>query len=99
LVLPGKHRISVDLGVVLVRKQVQTSDPGKPGIAGCQTKEKVMSFKEKFLAFLREEEGLTTVEYAVGGTLLVVGIAAAFDYLSDQIDLGVRWIADQINTG
>lgn len=86
------------MGVVLVSKRMQTRDPGKPVIAGCWKEEKVMSFKEKFLTFLREEEGLTTVEYAVGGTLLVVGVAAAFDYLSDNIDLGVRWIADQINS-
>ena len=37
--------------------------------------------KDKFLAFFREEEGLTTVEYAIGGALVGLAIVAAFSLL------------------
>ena len=32
-----------------------------------------MSIKDKVLAFFKEEEGLTTVEYAVAGALVAAG--------------------------
>lgn len=41
--------------------------------------------KDKFLAFFREEEGLTTVEYAIGGALVGVAIVGAFRLLGLQI--------------
>jgi pilus assembly protein Flp/PilA len=44
-----------------------------------------MSFKEKVLAFLREEEGLTTVEYAVAGALVATVLITAFINLRGQI--------------
>jgi len=44
-----------------------------------------MSIKEKILAFVREEEGLTTVEYAVAGAIVVVGVIAAFDALREAV--------------
>ncbi len=44
-----------------------------------------MSLKEKILTFLREEEGLTTVEYAVGGAVLATGVILAFITLGDEV--------------
>jgi pilus assembly protein Flp/PilA len=44
-----------------------------------------MSLKEKVLAFLREEEGLTTVEYAVAGALVATVLITAFINLRGQI--------------
>lgn len=44
-----------------------------------------MSLKEKVLAFLREEEGLTTVEYAIAGGLVGAGVIGAFGLLGDQV--------------
>jgi len=41
--------------------------------------------KDKFLAFFREEEGLTTVEYAIGGALVGVAIVVAFTNLGTAI--------------
>ena len=35
--------------------------------------------------FVREEEGLTTVEYAVAGALISVAVVAAFTALGTQV--------------
>jgi len=42
-------------------------------------------------AFLRDEQGLTMVEYAVAGTLITLGAVAAFTRLGNAV-------ATQINT-
>lgn len=44
-----------------------------------------MSIKEKLLAFIRDEEGLTTVEYAIAGGLVGAGVIAAFGFLGDEV--------------
>ena len=44
-----------------------------------------MSFKDKLLAFVREEEGLTAVEYAVAGGLVSLAVVAAFTTLGTSI--------------
>ena len=36
--------------------------------------------------FIRDEEGLTTVEYAIAGGLVGAGVIAAFDLLGVQVD-------------
>jgi pilus assembly protein Flp/PilA len=41
--------------------------------------------KEKLMKFLREEEGLTTVEYAVAGALITVAVVAAFTTLGGSV--------------
>lgn len=41
--------------------------------------------KEQILAFLRDEEGLTMVEYAAAGALITVAAVLAFTALGDQV--------------
>ena len=41
--------------------------------------------KKIIVDFLREEEGLTTVEYAVAGALVAVAVVAAFRSLGLQV--------------
>ena len=41
--------------------------------------------KKFILDFLREEEGLTTVEYAVAGALVAVAVVVAFKALGVQV--------------
>jgi len=41
--------------------------------------------KQKILKFLRDEEGLTTVEYAIAGGLVGAGVIAAFDNLGIEV--------------
>lgn len=51
-----------------------------------------MSLKEKVLVFLREEEGLTTVEYAIAGGLVGAGVIAAFGLLGGEVNRVIRAI-------
>lgn len=44
-----------------------------------------MTLKQKLLAFLRDEEGLTTVEYAVAGGLISLAVVAAFTALGANV--------------
>ena len=41
--------------------------------------------KEKLMQFLRDEEGLTTVEYAVAGALVAAAVVTAFRLLGEQV--------------
>lgn len=41
--------------------------------------------KNAVLKFFREEEGLTTVEYAVAGTLIALAVVAAFTLLGNTV--------------
>ena len=44
-----------------------------------------MSIKDKLLAFIREEEGLTTVEYASAGSLVGLAVIASFTLLGTTV--------------
>lgn len=41
--------------------------------------------KNAILAFVKDEEGLTTVEYAIAGGLVGAGVIAAFDLLGQEV--------------
>lgn len=49
-----------------------------------------MTLKQKLLAFLRDEEGLTTVEYAVAGGLISAAVVVAFTLLGANVDTIIR---------
>jgi pilus assembly protein Flp/PilA len=40
---------------------------------------------KRFIAFIREEEGLTTVEYAIAGGLVGAAVIGAFQLLGGQV--------------
>lgn len=44
-----------------------------------------MFTKKALIAFLRDEEGLTTVEYAIAGGLIGAGVIGAFAAAGDQV--------------
>jgi len=46
--------------------------------------------------FLRDEEGLTTVEYAIAGSLVGLAVVAAFTALGDQVGAVIQSITDVI---
>jgi pilus assembly protein Flp/PilA len=46
--------------------------------------------RKQVLAFLRDEEGLTMVEYAIAGGLVAAGAATAFTDLGKAIDTHIR---------
>lgn len=56
-----------------------------------------MSIKDKLLAFIREEEGLTTVEYAVAGGLVVGAVVLAFTNLGAAVAARLNVLIDAIN--
>jgi len=47
-------------------------------------------------AFVREDEGLTTVEYAVAGTLVALAVVTAFGLLGDQVESSIGAITTAI---
>ena len=53
--------------------------------------------KQQILKFLKEEEGLTMVEYAIAGALVAAGAAVAFSDLGtavyNRIELLVNWVS------
>jgi len=48
--------------------------------------------KKFVLAFLKDEAGLTMVEYAVAGSLVVAGAALAFTQLGAAVIAGIQVI-------
>ena len=53
-------------------------------------------FFNKFEQFIKEEEGLTTVEYAVAGTLVALAVVLAFTQLGQQVGSSVDAIRTAI---
>ncbi len=43
------------------------------------------TFKCWLIEFLRDEEGLTTVEYAIAGTLIGLAVVTAFTQLGESV--------------
>lgn len=48
----------------------------------------------KILAFFREEQGLTMIEYAVAGGLITLGAVAAFGELGTAIGAKILAVSD-----
>lgn len=55
-----------------------------------------MDFKQQLTSFLRDEQALTTVEYAIGGALVGLGVVTAFTNLGTAIADAVQGIIDAI---
>lgn len=51
---------------------------------------------DKLIRFLKEEDGLTTVEYAIAGGLVGAVVIAAFRLLGTNVGAVINWIANQI---
>lgn len=50
----------------------------------------------KISNFIKEEEGLTTVEYAVAGTLIALAVIAAFTQLGNTVGENINAIDSKI---
>lgn len=57
------------------------------------------SIISKLSHFLRDEEGLELSEYAVAGSLIVLGTVLAFTNLGDAIATAINTIITAINGG
>jgi pilus assembly protein Flp/PilA len=54
--------------------------------------------KQAILAFLRDEEGLTTVEYAIAGGLVGAGVILAFTNLGTEVARIIGQIVGRLQT-
>ena len=54
--------------------------------------------KEKIMKFLRDEEGLTTVEYAVAGALVAVAVITTFTNLGTEVGETIDGITGVLET-
>lgn len=52
--------------------------------------------KQTFMNFLKEEEGLTTVEYAVAGSLIAAAVVLAFGALGTQVGVVITGLTTAI---
>ena len=50
----------------------------------------------RLASFIKEEEGLTTVEYAVAGTLIALAVVAAFSQLGNAVGNSINSIENVI---
>lgn len=53
--------------------------------------------KNAILSFIRDEEGLTTVEYAVAGTLIALAVVTAFTNLGTAVGAAIDKIKAKIS--
>ncbi|WP_417212518.1 Flp family type IVb pilin [Acinetobacter venetianus] len=53
-------------------------------------------FTQAIKNFWQDEEGLTAVEYAVAGGLIVVGVVAAFGLLGNEVNRVITLIKDEL---
>ena len=56
----------------------------------------MIKFIEGVKAFLKEEEGLTTVEYAVAGALVAAAVVTAFTELGEEVCAVINGITTDI---
>ncbi len=54
--------------------------------------------KDKLMQFLRDEEGLTTVEYAVAGALVAAAVVAAFTALGGEVGTTIERLTGILET-
>ncbi len=57
-----------------------------------------MKLKKAFLAFIREDDGLTTVEYAIAGSLVGAAVIAAFTDLGGAVCAVIDYITKEVST-
>lgn len=54
------------------------------------------NLKQAVMRFIREEEGLTIVEYAVAGGLITVAVATMFGLLGDAVLVRITQLRDAV---
>lgn len=58
----------------------------------------MFNLKQAVVEFIREEEGLTVVEYAIAGGLVGLGVVAGFQLLGEQVARIIGDLADELET-
>ncbi|UCO96648.1 Flp family type IVb pilin [Metapseudomonas lalkuanensis] len=57
------------------------------------------SVKTSVMKFVKDEDGLTIVEYAVAGGLITAAVVTAFTLLGGEVDTKIRAICQAIKGG
>jgi pilus assembly protein Flp/PilA len=57
-----------------------------------------MKYIKSIKNFLVEEDGLTTVEYAIAGGLVGVAVIVAFGFLGDEVNRVITLIVSALKT-
>jgi pilus assembly protein Flp/PilA len=72
----------------------------RPNLPGHLTKFGVFmrNLKQSVVAFLRDEEGLTVVEYAIAGGLVGLGVIVAFTDLGEEVARIINAIVAELQT-
>jgi pilus assembly protein Flp/PilA len=52
--------------------------------------------KQLIADFLKDEEGLTMVEYAIAGALVAAGAVVAFTYLGTQVSSKINTLGNDV---
>lgn len=56
------------------------------------------SLKQAVMNFIREEEGLTVVEYAIAGALVSIAVVTAFTNLGTAVEGAIGDLITAVNT-
>jgi pilus assembly protein Flp/PilA len=56
------------------------------------------SLKQAVMNFIREEEGLTVVEYAIAGALVSIAVVLAFTNLGDAVGTAIGELETAVET-
>ncbi|WP_448724967.1 Flp family type IVb pilin [Pseudomonas farris] len=59
----------------------------------------MQTIKASVLKFVKDEDGLTIVEYAVAGGLITVAVATAFVTLGGQVNTKIEALCAAVNAG
>lgn len=57
------------------------------------------SLKQAMINFIREEEGLTIVEYAIAGGLISLAVATMFGLLGDEVLESITRLMNAVASG
>jgi pilus assembly protein Flp/PilA len=70
---------------------------GSPPVATWSFTKVKMQMKHALMTFLREQDGLTTVEYAIAGGLVGAAVVLAFVDLGTAVDNVITFITGELN--
>jgi pilus assembly protein Flp/PilA len=70
----------------------------RPNLSGDEKlrSQQMRNLKQAVMDFIREEEGLTIVEYAVAGGLITAAVAAAFTDLGEQVLIRIEQLVTAV---
>ncbi|WP_044874902.1 pilus assembly protein PilA [Pseudomonas sp. LFM046] len=54
--------------------------------------------KRSMIKFVKDEDGLTIVEYAVAGGIITLGVVAAFTLLGTEVDTNIRGLCGAVKS-